>query len=469
MSKGGGCAGSGACSCGPCLSPAAFAAAFPAWGYPGTGAWPVSPGAMARAGDIFGPTARPVGQVRSLSELAPRAPITIADASRQMDAASELSANRGWGSRLVTRGASTTGRAVPAEKGGVTSARAEHIATTQNTLLEVVKAMQAGTADMSTFDWLADQISIEIGRGSCTPLLRPETGGTYDSEKYLTGSDAECKVYACDEVRSLPNMNEYASYDWPVAYYDLRTSKDRCDEELESILRAAWRLLAENLDLVNWASCWTRGTGDPDCLHSAIETSWYESSAITRLLGDLSALLALSVGDALALATAWADVILSVFVIPLDWHVAGAIRGLGLAVYSDHEYWQVATSQWHNGNNSTKACIAIDVATVLLHELTHFCLAPVADLDEEKGHASSYMMESVFRWAMFNRYSGVSDSACCRGAEDLLSSDQFAAGIDQFDISNNCDALDCIPGGSSGAPIAGADPKGMIVNMDSSG
>ncbi len=245
----------------------------------------------------------------------------------------------------------------------------------------------------------------ELGLLFCDPLYSPPSKYWGSCASTMLGSDAECADLACDNTRSIPDMDDYAARDVPLDIYDLRGKTSDCEDALADIIRAAWALLMANLDLVRWAACYVFGPGEreAECLVNAINGMAAERDGILDIFSD----------------GRLTDV--DIYIVSPDWAGAGVSWGLRIMViYAGHEYWNVATSQWCCGDNLTRTCMALDVATILLHELLHYCKYDSADAEVSGTDVTvsdscglAYLLEGAFKWAILGRYPDLAESSCC--------------------------------------------------------
>lgn len=229
---------------------------------------------------------------------------------------------------------------------------------------------------------LGEDQNIFPDRTPCEFLYSPtlaEIGSTegtcYDD---LLGSDRECSPLACDITRRLPDINELSGrVPINIRIFDYRDKHvmPEFQESLEYIIRAAWALLQENLDLVEWASCWVHGPGSGNCL--------------LNFLDGRFELLRIHLMDRHAF---WEEASAGAF-------YPFFIRSI--FIYTEHEYWRSAMSNWHAGNVIIKTCVALDVATLLAHELSHICLNPITERWGGQECSGAQMMESALKWALY--------------------------------------------------------------------
>lgn len=326
------------------------------------------------------------------------------------------------------------------EGGGTTGEReAEEDAFRMNAVLnsgnaELIRGWldARSSGDDATIDrWWADHYR-ELGLAalSCAPLERPGALGSGDCVDTLPDPDPGCSALACDVTRENPDMTSLAATSPPVRIVNLQTASSDCRYLLPEIIRAAWALLLDNIDLVRWAGCQVYGAqscerGACKCLPSLVTGRIYR--------------------------------IITIWIVSLSPVIAGSIAGLGVFVYAGDDYWKIVSSQWCCGSNSTRLCIALDVAAVLFHELTHSCVAPVSDLGNDNC-PKSYVAESVFRWALFRRYPDLDDTCCGTFVGD---DELFAFGAGMRDVSKTCELGTC----QSNRGISGSGPAKNIPDL----
>lgn len=272
--------------------------------------------------------------------------------------------------------------------------------------------------------WWADHYA-ELGLYSCGVLLAPPIGTGGACQGTLKGNDGDCKTLACDTLKPLPDMSSYAADDLPVTFVDLRSSVVGYDQSLKVIIASAWTLLQHNLDLVRWASCWVDGATTPsETTGECLETAIAGPSARDVLTGSspVDILIYLSDADGGNIRT------------------AGTVFPVGMYIYGGHPYWDAATTNWVCGDNATRCCVALEVAALLLHELTHWCFSPFVDLGDDLC-ATSYVRQQVFRWALLRRYADVASSSCCN--QFVNNGSVFAAGRNALDFGDICGVAPC--------------------------
>lgn len=344
----------------------------------------------------------------------------------------------GWGTgRRTADGRSGTTSRVATESGPKTSEgrKAEEDAFRTNAvigsgridLIEEWVTVVASGDESAVDEWWFEHYH-ELGLLFCDPLYKPSTKTGSGCTSSLRGSDDECADEACESTRAVPDMDALAASDPPIDIVDLRVGTTDCEDSLAALIRAAWALLLANLDLVRWTACHVYGSDASDCLANSINGMPIEVDSLLDVFSD----------------GGLADV--DIYLSDRDWAVAGTSWALRkIVIYAGDYYWDVAVSRWCCGDNTTRACVAVDVATVLFHELTHYCI-----LSWDIGDGScydAYVMESVFRWAIFDRYPDLALSPCCSAFYDATTgraeSTIFAASWPFDDISDNCTSTSC--------------------------
>lgn len=246
------------------------------------------------------------------------------------------------------------------------------------------------------------------------PLYRPSESGLCDDE-FKGGS--HCSYLAVDISRGVPDLDEYASRDVPVAFIDERASAEGCEAELRGLVRAAWSLLQDNLDLVEWTRCWVFGrssSGRPrlKCLERALDGS---NGDVEITLRD-----GVSPFNEYAAADGWCK--------------------RGIIIYHEQIFWRRRLSNWCCGpDDETRLCMLISVASSMLHELVHYCCR-ARDVGEGQECHTSYLTQSVIEWALFHRYDVFGGGTCC----DTVAQDDtvFAYGAEAADVGD-CGVLTC--------------------------
>lgn len=168
------------------------------------------------------------------------------------------------------------------------------------------------------------------------------------------------------------------------------------DSDEKVLLLTAWELLHQNKDLVEWAACMVLGSdaSDVDRLVSKIERT--SRTVRIRITGDCTDF--------------WGD--------SFGFHAwSGASGGtIEICMYTNHWVNHYLPLWTESIKAVDKWCSALDLAVTLLHELTHtigLSGGDVAGTCEE-----SYLIENMFRFALFRRHPTITNSACCSGYWD---------------------------------------------------
>lgn len=160
-------------------------------------------------------------------------------------------------------------------------------------------------------------------------------------------------------------------------------SEDFKSCELDLIAQA-WGLLVENLAQVDWAVC--MATGNPsagDCIRNFI----LGENADIKLSLDTG--LCFEDGGASAQAWAWSNrIILCPF------------RNFG-----------ANSDLYCYGDAGARACAILDMAALLLHEITHQCFRASSDISGDC--EESYLIQNNFKYLMFQKCDDAALSPCC--------------------------------------------------------
>lgn len=144
----------------------------------------------------------------------------------------------------------------------------------------------------------------------------------------------------------------------------------------EQLVTAAWNLVLQNMDMVRWAVCKATGTID-DSKYKALLRRINGKTRITVKIWDID-----PPGDGFALA----------------------LDGSGtIVIWGGEGVWATYVDMWNNGASpNVRLCSALNLAAVLLHELCH--LAGYTYIDLGNKCYDVYLIESAFKWAVFQRY-----------------------------------------------------------------
>lgn len=273
-----------------------------------------------------------------------------------------------------------------------------------------------------------------ITLASCTILEPPDRSEWGACGHKMEGDSDPCSYYACDVAEDLPDCAELAESDQPISIDDRRDEVTACQAQLADILRAAWAVLRQNTDLVSWATCWTFGPYNGNCVLSTIRRGWDGEDVQIRVDPDPP-----SRFEGAAAATddfefLWID---------RRW----------IWIFPSDDYWQTAIALWCCEQNPEMACVAIDVACILYHELLHFCNLVGEDPTPDTTCYQAYAADAAFRWAMYRRYKTLEDDwfykdgvhgyrqPCC----DVLVSETEFASRQPYTLGHGCSAseVDC--------------------------
>jgi len=192
--------------------------------------------------------------------------------------------------------------------------------------------------------------------------------------------------------------------------------------EEDDFIRAAWAVLLENIDLIDWAACFVLGpdssqkeellesiSGDRRTLICALPGVYSGMGgfpASLALLGELvSGLLALA--STVAISASLAIVLTTVAEVIAAAALYISVRYHGMLVIYAGSMWSEMLSEYNSGDLERRQCAIMELATVLLHELTHTCGLSLGDPSKTTTDNvcwESYTIENNFRWALFHRY-----------------------------------------------------------------
>lgn len=250
-----------------------------------------------------------------------------------------------------------------------------------------------------------------------TGLAPPPDGGTCSDA--LRG-DSTCNRLASDDQRALPDLEEYGEREVPIQFIDKRDGVEGCDSQLESLIRAAWSMLQDNIDLVNWARCYVFGRKSSgqvkmSCLRDTILGSDEKIVKIYLQSGE-------SLIDPGAAAEGW-------------W-------GWKIVIFGEDSFWKRRLSYWCcSVSDKTKTCMAISVAALIFHELVHYCGRSKDSGKNVDNCEWSYLAQSVIHWALLNRYPAAGSGNCCRKL--VGDGSIFAGGMRSSDVGIDCPILEC--------------------------
>lgn len=254
--------------------------------------------------------------------------------------------------------------------------------------------------------------------GTMGPTLSPPGGRTVLCDMWMRGIDRAEQCWVSAETRSerrvdLINPRDFRDH--------MDVVGEHSNREVE-LLHTAWGILVDNLDLVDWAYCLVFG---PDAnVGSAIRNHIVPPDWTTRVRVDFN-------------DNAW-----DFFSTPGR---AGGVIRIGRA----NSRWVDYVDKWRSGVAAHRRCAALDLSATLLHELIHTVwrglddwMGVLDDADDsdaarvlldliERATGSElpdlefpvdpaetcyrpYLLENIYRWALFRRHPWASDSWCCR-------------------------------------------------------
>lgn len=183
------------------------------------------------------------------------------------------------------------------------------------------------------------------------------------------------------------------------------------------LLLAAWNILYENLDLIQWVACWL--TGDRLSLTALLTGNW--STMGVCMTNSI-------------LGTPGSEVY--VFFTPLSNEAfsglpLGVTPGGTILIPDRSDIWQEFVELFLSSNPLDRLCSVVELATWLAHELTHTCGYAFGDPWFEDGSDAcpkSYLFENAFRWALHRRYGDLAASCCSSlGSERLFGESEIEA------------------------------------------
>lgn len=230
------------------------------------------------------------------------------------------------------------------------------------------------------------------------------------------------------------------------------------DDQL--LLAAGLAVILENSDIVYWASCllqsWSRDIKGLDLTrrlasYLSLVTPWNVTYVATT---DIN-------------ATMWAFTPRSRN--PLsggNQNVNGGIDGLIVPIRATSNvdtFWTLLIEKWKYGGNEA-FCAAVEVAATMLHEFIHICgddydseiadahdafdqYAQTGTLHEVKEDSTSYeypcwdearMVETIFVWAMSQRYTCLTSNSCCSNMADPIYVAYSGKAMEQIWSNSRC-------------------------------
>lgn len=196
------------------------------------------------------------------------------------------------------------------------------------------------------------------------------------------GSDCELSEADCP----VPSARRRLGTDIQRSLVSVPQSYIGCSESFTDVLNAAWILLNENTDLIEWVVCSVFG----------------KSGGCISAIASWSSFLPPNVECSSREFGFWP---------PCPEFVALTIWP-HITFCSTKAVNEVYANAFQCGTDADRLCVAIDMAATLFHEFTHFCGLNTGDL-AGKACQTSYLAENSFKWALLNRYPAALDSGCC--------------------------------------------------------
>jgi hypothetical protein len=299
-------------------------------------------------------------------------------------------------------------------------------------------------------DMLDSPMGVFVG-GYPTDLFEPpdeSVWGLLDDEpgrcaKTMYGSVNECPPPEDETIRSTTHLQTLDTDSWrPAIDFDSEWSGDETE-----FLLTAWALVNENLDLIQYATCWVYGTGN------ILELGWRAVvlRQYVRIGNPLNCMVKNFSGVSLSGSAEGAFNIerkdcegadYAAYVIPplanTIWICTDAGTSKRSSYFRDNLF-----NAWQGGGVDA-LCAAVGMATLLVHEMVHVCGFNLNDWVEERdGHTrcdGAHMVGYIFQWAMMRRYAGsggngAADSDCCSG---LDRDEQFGSADYAWDVEEGC-------------------------------
>ncbi|MEQ1504808.1 MAG: hypothetical protein ABMB14_21415 [Myxococcota bacterium] len=295
--------------------------------------------------------------------------------------------------------------------------------------------LSSGLPEEAEFhDWtveLQDLLDDVAPNPPCERFEPPVDSGTCT----LRGTSETCSepclgpVGVCD-VATLPCGDVEGLYELDVQDIDTSTF----DTDWLRMVKYAWAVLYENVDLVEWVACRIYGeqavagpaTTDyvlgallvPDPLWVALGSAWFgRRTSLAQCLSEkirgmepditIRFLSHISSNGAASLAFGRDGFLTTGRAIRIGW------CGYAWSMLYDAKFKAAAAQP------AERFCIVVDLAASLLHELVHTCngtnegLDLGSDGDDPRECTTTYLTENAFRWAMSRRYPCLADTANC--------------------------------------------------------
>ena len=269
-------------------------------------------------------------------------------------------------------------------------------------------------------EWMKDDLesmldAVASGAYAPEPLVPPAGWTLGDRERALgcKPEDVSCRGrmygdrYTCTASVSPGALTDLTGAD--TARFSRFVDVSRLDVGDQEVVSRAWAVLWENRDLIRYAACWVMGA--------------------TAAAADIVSMLA---GEAGTVKFRYdSEVCLGggrAGVDPRRTHI--------IAICPVSVGWTSQGEAWARGTTAERACAVFQASCTILHELTH----ATELVGEDTGDCEeSYLVENVYRWAMYQRFADLQDSAtsrCC-GRSDSLTACMFGSGRG-LGITENC-------------------------------
>ena len=222
----------------------------------------------------------------------------------------------------------------------------------------------------------------------CTRLGLPENADDQtcfgvEGSRWNHRSESECLPPLLNRKTSTKACN-YSSDEMDVI--TRWTVFGGCHDTMESLLRKAWCLLLENLDIVDWVLCMVYGPDAGSCLQDIIVGA-----------RDVGLECATNISP-----------------------TAQAFWGTGTVTFNpQHENLVGMKAMFESGDDEDRLCAVIRASALLFHELQHVCmLGGIYNSDWQKSWFEdrcepTWLTYSTYTYAMYLRYPRARRSRCC--------------------------------------------------------
>jgi hypothetical protein len=168
---------------------------------------------------------------------------------------------------------------------------------------------------------------------------------------------------------------------------------------MTEMVEAAWCILADNVDLVRWVVCLVFNESGDSAVQSIQGRGLNVEVRCSRNYGN--GWWFLNNGHPCPnLAVSLPDLF-------------GGFIHICATTQRAQEWIRVFTV----GTAEERLCTAIDMATLLMHELTHVSALNNSDVHVDPCE-SSYVAASTFKWMLLRRYTSAKEAPCCAAAYD---------------------------------------------------